>query len=48
MTPLLSRVLTAASLLAVFVPAVLWAPTWLWTILIAGVVGGAADRKSVV
>jgi len=44
MTPLLSRVLTAASLLAVFVPAVLWAPTWLWTILIAGVVGVAAHE----
>lgn len=44
MTPLRSRVLTAASLLAVFVPAVLWAPTWLWMILIAGVVGVAAHE----
>ncbi|ODU50308.1 MAG: phosphatidate cytidylyltransferase [Thiobacillus sp. SCN 63-374] len=44
MTPLRSRVLTAAALLAVFVPAVLWAPTWLWMILIAGVVGVAAHE----
>ncbi len=42
MTPLLSRVLTALLLLAVFVPAVLWAPAWLWAILMAGVVGMAA------
>lgn len=42
MTPLLSRVLTAALLLAVFVPAVLWAPPWLWATLMAGVVGMAA------
>ena len=38
MTPLQSRVLTAVALLAVFVPAVLWAPAWLWGILVAGVV----------
>jgi phosphatidate cytidylyltransferase len=44
MTPLLSRVLTAALLLAVFVPAVLWAPAWLWGGLIAGVVGMAAHE----
>lgn len=44
MTPLLSRVLTAALLLAVFVPAILWAPEWLWAILIAGVVGMAAHE----
>jgi phosphatidate cytidylyltransferase len=42
MTPLFSRVLTALLLLAVFVPAVLWAPAWLWAILVAGVVGMAA------
>ena len=42
MTPVLSRVLTAILLLAVFVPAVLWAPAWLWAILMAGVVGMAA------
>ena len=42
MTPTLSRVLTAVSLLAVFVPAVLWAHAWLWAILMAGVVGMAA------
>jgi phosphatidate cytidylyltransferase len=42
MTPLFRRVLTAALLLAVFVPAVLWAPAWLWAILMAGVVGMAA------
>jgi phosphatidate cytidylyltransferase len=44
MTPVLSRVLTAALLLAVFVPAVLWAPAWLWAILMAGVVGMAAHE----
>jgi phosphatidate cytidylyltransferase len=42
MTPLFRRVLTAALLLAVFVPAVLWAPARLWAILMAGVVGMAA------
>lgn len=42
MTPLISRVLTAFFLLAVFVPAVLWAPAWLWAVLMAGVVGVAA------
>lgn len=42
MTPVVSRVLTAILLLAVFVPAVLWAPAWLWSILVAGVVGMAA------
>lgn len=42
MTPLLSRVLTAVLLLATFVPAVLWAPAWLWALLMAGVVGMAA------
>jgi phosphatidate cytidylyltransferase len=41
MTPTFSRVLTAVLLLAVFVPAV-WAPEWLWAILMAGVVGMAA------
>lgn len=42
MTPLLSRILTAAILLVVFVSAVLWAPAWLWAILMSGVVGMAA------
>jgi len=42
MNPLLSRIGTAVLLLAVFVPAALWAPTWLWEILMAGVVGMAA------
>jgi phosphatidate cytidylyltransferase len=42
MTPLFRRVLTAAILLAVFVPAMLWAPPWIWAILMAGVVGMAA------
>jgi phosphatidate cytidylyltransferase len=42
MTPLARRVLTAMLLLAVFVPAALWAPAWLWAILMAGVVGAAA------
>lgn len=42
MTPNLSRVLTAVVLLAVFVPAVLWAPAWLWGALMAVVVGLAA------
>jgi phosphatidate cytidylyltransferase len=42
MTPTFSRSLTAALLLAVFVPAVLWAPAWLWALLMAGVVGMAA------
>lgn len=38
MKPVERRVLTALLLLAVFVPAVLWAPAWLWGILMAGVV----------
>ena len=42
MTPLLSRVLTALLLLAVFVPAALWAPAWLWAILMAVVIGMGA------
>jgi phosphatidate cytidylyltransferase len=42
MTPLAIRVLTAALLLAVFVPAALWAPAWLWAMLMAGVIGMAA------
>jgi phosphatidate cytidylyltransferase len=44
MTPLFRRALTAALLLAIFVPAVLWAPAWLWAILMAGVVGMAAHE----
>ena len=42
MTPTQRRVLTALLLLAVFLPAVLWAPAWLWAILMAGVIGMAA------
>jgi phosphatidate cytidylyltransferase len=42
MAPLARRVLTAALLLAVFVPAALWAPAWLWALLMAAVVGVAA------
>jgi len=42
MTPLARRVLTAALLLAVFVPAALWAPAWLWAILMAAVIAAAA------
>jgi len=42
MTPLLSRVLTASLLMAIFVPAVLWAPAWLWAALMAGMIGMAA------
>lgn len=40
MTPLLSRITTAVVLMAMFVPAVLWAPAWLWAILMAVVVIG--------
>jgi phosphatidate cytidylyltransferase len=42
MSALLSRVLTAGLLLAVFVPAAVWAPTWAWGVLMAGVIGMAA------
>jgi phosphatidate cytidylyltransferase len=42
MSPLARRVLTAALLLAVFIPAVLWAPAWLWALMMAGLVGVAA------
>lgn len=42
MTPLARRVSTALLLLAVFVPAALWAPAWLWALLVAVVVGAAA------
>lgn len=42
MTSLQNRVSTAVLLLAVFVPAVLWAPAWLWNMLIAAVVAVAA------
>lgn len=44
MTPLASRVLTAMLLLVMFVPAVLWAPTWLWGVLMAGMIGVAAHE----
>lgn len=36
------RILTAVILLAIFLPAILWAPAWLWQGLIALVVGLAA------
>lgn len=42
MSPTARRVLTAVILLAVFLPAILWAPAWLWQGLIAAVVGLAA------
>jgi phosphatidate cytidylyltransferase len=42
MKPVLRRVLTAVLLLAVFVPAVLWAPAWLWGMLMAGVAAVSA------
>ncbi len=42
MSPLARRALTACLLLVVFVPAVLWAPHWLWGVLVAGVVALAA------
>jgi len=42
MTPLVSRIFTAVVLLAVFVSAVLWAPGWLWQVLVAGIAGLAA------
>ena len=42
LSPLARRVLTAALLLAVFVSAALWAPAWLWAVLMAGVIGAAA------
>jgi phosphatidate cytidylyltransferase len=44
MKPITIRVLTAALLLAVFVPAVLWAPAWLWAVLMAGLIGVAAHE----
>lgn len=44
MTPLHRRVFTAAVLLAAFVPAMLWAPAWVWALLMAGVVGVAAHE----
>lgn len=36
------RILTAVALLAVFVPAIVWAPAWLWTALIALIVAVGA------
>ncbi|HEY9098435.1 MAG TPA: phosphatidate cytidylyltransferase [Thiobacillus sp.] len=42
MTPLLRRILTALIMLGVFVAAVLWAPAWLWSVMMAGVLGLAA------
>jgi len=42
MNPILRRFLTAAVLLAVFVPAIFWAPERLWNALVALVVGLAA------
>jgi phosphatidate cytidylyltransferase len=44
MKPITTRVLTAALLLAVFVPPVLWAPAWLWAALMAGLIGVAAHE----
>ncbi len=44
MKPSLRRILTAVVLLAVFVPAALWAPAWLWEALIAAVIGLAAHE----
>ena len=44
MTPLIRRVFTAALLLVVFVPAVLWAPAWLWALLMAVLIGLAAHE----
>lgn len=38
----MKRVVTAAVLLAVFVPALFFAPTFLWALLIAGVAAAAA------
>lgn len=42
MTATRRRVTTAVLMLAVFVPAVLWAPAWLWGLLMAGVAAAAA------
>lgn len=42
MTPTQRRILTALALLAVFLPAVLWAPAWLWAAMMAGLIGMAA------
>ncbi|HQT00142.1 MAG: phosphatidate cytidylyltransferase [Hydrogenophilales bacterium 16-64-46] len=42
MNPTMRRVLTAVVLLAIFLPAILWAPAWLWQALIAVVVVLAA------
>ncbi|MFP5417886.1 MAG: phosphatidate cytidylyltransferase [Gammaproteobacteria bacterium] len=44
MTPLLRRVLTAGILLAAFVAAVVWAPSGLWAVLMAAIVGLAAHE----
>jgi hypothetical protein len=38
MNPVLIRMLTAAVLLAVFFPAVLLAPAWLWALLVSAVI----------
>lgn len=40
--PLLLRVITALVLLAVFLPAVLFSPPWLWALLVTGVVVAGA------
>ena len=42
MNPTARRVLTAVVLLAIFLPAILWAPAWLWQGLIAAVIALAA------
>lgn len=44
MTPLLRRVLTATVLLAAFVAAVVWAPSGVWAVMMAAVVGLAAHE----
>lgn len=38
------RILTAIALLAIFVPAIVWAPAWLWLALVALVVAVAAHE----
>ncbi len=42
MHPVLRRVITAMVLLGGFIPALFWAPAWLWAALVSGVVVAAA------
>ncbi len=44
MSPVARRVITAAVLLAIFVPALFWAPPPLWTLLVTGVLVVAAHE----